>query len=520
MILAWLIALPLVAGALAWLAARRSADACRALALGALAAELALVLGFWLATPDGPGQPALLAELDVPWIPRFGISLHLALDGLSFVLVLLTLFLGLVGVACSWTEIHEHVGFFHASLLWSVAGVLGVFLALDLFLFFFFWEVMLVPMYFLIAIWGHENRVYSAIKFFIFTQASSLLMLASIVALAYLHYTGTGAWSFDYFDLLAVEPAPNVAMLLMLGFFVAFAVKLPVVPLHTWLPDAHTDAPTAGSVLLAGILLKTGAYGLIRFVVPLFPDAAARFAPAAFTLAVLGILYGAVLAFAQTDFKRLVAYTSVSHLGFVLLGVFAWNEAALQGAVMQMVAHGFATGGLFVIAGALQERLHTRDMGRMGGLWSELPRMGTAALFFAIAALGLPGLGTFVGEFLVLLGAFAVAPVYAVLAALGLIAAAVYSLALIQRSFHGRLERRVQARDFGAREVAYVAAMAVGLVLLGVRPQPVLDTTRPALLALMPPPGSFAPGDGEAPVADREAGAGDAAAAAGAAEPR
>src|SRR5690606_6913289 len=345
-------------------------------------------------------------------------------------------------------------------------------------------EVMLVPMYFLIAIWGHENRVYSALKFFIFTQASSLLMLASIVGLAYLHYASTGAWTFDYFDLLGTETAGDVAMLLMLGFFVAFAVKLPAVPLHTWLPDAHTDAPTAGSVILAGVLLKTGAYGLIRFVVPLFPAAAAELAPVAMALAVAGILYGAVLAFAQTDFKRLVAYTSVSHLGFVLLGVFAWNEAALQGAVMQMIAHGLSTGGLFLIAGSLQERLHTRDMRRMGGLWAALPTMGAIALFFAIASLGLPGLGNFVGEFLVLLGAFAASRTFAVLGALGLIAAVVYSLALIQRSFHGDLRTPLHAADFGRREMSYMAALIVLLVWLGVRPQPVLDTAAPALGAL------------------------------------
>src|SRR5690606_8591798 len=282
----------------------------------------------------GTARPGWLVEAEWAWIPRFGIGFHVAMDGLSLVMVALTLFLGLVSVACSWTEITERVGFFHANLLWSLAGIVGVFVAVDLFLFFFLWELMLVPMYFLIAIWGHENRVYSAIKFFIFTQASSLLMLAAIVGLAFVARSATGEWTFNYFDLLGSELAPNVSMWLMLGFFIAFAVKLPMVPLHTWLPDAHTDAPTAGSVILAGILLKTGAYGLIRFVVPLCPDAAIRIAPLAMTLAVAGILYGAVLAFAQTDFKRLVAYTSVSHLGFVLLGVFSWNELALEGAVM------------------------------------------------------------------------------------------------------------------------------------------------------------------------------------------
>ena len=486
MILAWLIAVPLVAGALAWLGARQSARLCRWIALLALGADLALLAAIWLNAPaiDPTVRPGWLVEAEQPWIPRFGIGFHLAMDGLSLLMVALTLVLGIISVACSWTEIRERVGFFHANLLWSIAGVVGVFVALDLFLFFFLWEVMLVPMYFLIAVWGHENRIYSAIKFFIFTQASSLLMLAAIVGLAFVNASSTGEWTFNYFDLLGIELAPNVAMWLMLGFFIAFAVKLPVVPLHTWLPDAHTDAPTAGSVILAGILLKTGAYGLIRFVVPLFPDAAMRIAPLAMALAVAGILYGAVLAFAQTDFKRLVAYTSVSHLGFVLLGVFAWNELALQGAVMEMIAHGLSTGGLFAVAGALQERLHTRDMGRMSGLWAQLPRMGATGLFFAIASLGLPGLANFVAEFLVLVGTWPVAPAFTAVAATGLIAAAIYSLVLIQRSFHGPPRREVRAADFDRREMAYSAAMIAVLIWLGLQPQPVLDAARPTFEAL------------------------------------
>ncbi len=483
MILAWLIAVPLVAGALAWLGARQSARLCRWIALLALGADLALLAAIWLNAPaiDPTVRPGWLVEAEQPWIPRFGIGFHLAMDGLSLLMVALTLVLGIISVACSWTEIRERVGFFHANLLWSIAGVVGVFVALDLFLFFFLWEVMLVPMYFLIAVWGHENRIYSAIKFFIFTQASSLLMLAAIVGLAWLNAAATGEWTFNYFALLDTELAPGAAMWLMLGFFVAFAVKLPAVPVHTWLPDAHTDAPTAGSIILAGVLLKTGAYGLIRFVVPLFPEAAMWIAPLVMALAVVGILYGAVLAFAQTDFKRLVAYTSVSHLGFVLLGIFAWNELALQGAIMGMIAHGFSTGGLFAVAGALQERLHTRDMRTMGGLWARWPRMGAIALFFAIASLGLPGLANFVAEFLVLLGTFPVEPAAAVLAAAGLIFAAVYSLALVQRSFHGAARREPRAADFDRREMAWSAAMIVALVWLGLRPQPVFDTARPTL---------------------------------------
>jgi NADH-quinone oxidoreductase subunit M len=442
------------------------------------------VVRLWVGAPVPAAlapQGAWLEQLQWAWIPRFGVSFHLAMDGLSLLLVALTAFLGIISVLCSWSEIRERVGFFHFNLLWSLAGVVGVFLALDLFLFFFFWEVMLVPMYFLIAVWGHENRSYSAIKFFIFTQASSLLMLAAILALVFVHEGATGQLTFDYLALLGTSMPAAVGLWLMLGFFVAFAVKLPAVPLHTWLPDAHTDAPTAGSVILAGVLLKTGAYGLIRFAVPLFPQAAKSFAPVAMALGVAGIIYGAMLAFAQQDFKRLVAYTSISHLGFVLLGVFAWNELALQGSVMQMLAHGLSTGALFAVAGALQERLHTRDMDRMGGLWASVPRMGAITLFFAIASLGLPGLGNFVGEFLILLGAFAASRLFTVLAALGLITAVVYALILMQRSFQGQPHEGVRLADFSPREMGYMCAMIVLLAWLGLYPQPVLDVVQPAL---------------------------------------
>jgi NADH-quinone oxidoreductase subunit M len=272
-----------------------------------------------------------------------------------------------------------------------------------------------------------------------------------------------------------------VAMWLMLGFFAAFAVKLPVVPFHTWLPDAHTEAPTAGSVILAGLLLKTGAYGLLRFTVPLFPDAAQAFAPVAMGLGVIGILYGGVLAFAQTDLKRLVAYSSVSHLGFVLLGIFAWNALALEGAVMQMLAHGVTTGALFILVGALQERLHTRDMRRMGGLWTTLPRFGAFGLFFAIASLGLPGLGNFVGEFLVLLGTYRVSIPMTALASLGLVVATIYSLALVQQPFHGQAREQWNVQDLSSRSLAVLGILIAVQVWLGLYPVPVLETAGQAL---------------------------------------
>jgi NADH-quinone oxidoreductase subunit M len=481
-ILFTLIAIPVLAGILAWSAERLAPQAPRWLAGLAMAFETSLLLWLWT-LPVAPNQ-LWISEVHLDWIPRFGITFHLVADGLSVLLLLLTAALGLVAVACSWTEIRERVGFFHFCLLWSLAGAIGVFLAVDLFLFFFFWEVMLVPMYFLIAVWGHEHRNYAAIKFFLFTQGSGLLMLVSIVVLAIAHFLDTGRLSFDYFDLLGAELPPEIGLPLMLGFFLAFAVKLPVVPLHTWLADAHTEAPTAGSVILAGVLLKTGAYGLIRFAVPLFPAASQAFAPVAMGLGVLGILYGALLAFGQNDLKRLIAYTSVSHMGFVLLGIYAWNALALNGAVIQMLAHGLSTGGLFVLVGALQERIGTRDLARLGGLWAATPQLAAWGLFLAVASLGLPGLANFVGEFLVLLGAFREHPALVVAAALGLVAAAAYALIMVQRAFHGDNVEGWKMRDFDARENVLMIALAAGIVGFGLFPQPLLATAAMALARL------------------------------------
>ena len=484
MMLVWLIVIPLVAGILAWLAARWNMEAPRWISLAAAGLNLLLTLAVWTGGDHAVGSGATavwLAEVDAPWIPRFGIHVHLAVDGLSLLMLVLTFFIGVMSVLCSWTEIRERIGFFHFNLMWMLAGIGGVFLALDLFLFYFAWELMLIPMYFLIAIWGHENRIYAAIKFLLFTQLSGLLMLIAILALYFLHYQATGVYTFQYGDLLGTPLSERAEWWIMLGFVIAFLVKLPAVPLHSWLPDAHSQASTAGSVILAGLLLKTGAYGLLRFVVPLFPNGARWFTPVALVLAVSGIIYGAVMAFSQTDLKRLVAYTSVSHMGFVLLGIFSWNPFGLQGAVMSMVCHGLSTGALFILVGALSERIHTRDMGRMGGLWTTAPRLSGAALFFALASLGLPGLGDFVGEFLVLLGSYQRNVGMTVVAALGILASTFYALRLVQRVCHGENTQHWQFADLSPREAVIVAPMIAALLWLGMYPQPVLSTFAPAM---------------------------------------
>lgn len=485
-----LIILLLLGGGFAWLSERMGSHVPARVSLAVLLLACGLFVALVRDKMDpssmlaANANPWLLME-SYTWIPRFGINVILAMDGMSLLLVALTLLLGVVAVVASWTEVKTRSGFFQANLLWTLAGTVGVFLALDLFLFFLFWEVMLVPMYLLIAIWGHEDRARAAMKFFIFTQASGLLMLLSILIAAVAHVNQTGEWSFAYEDWLATPLTGMPAVWAFVGFLLAFLVKLPAFPVHSWLPDAHTQAPTAGSVILAGVLLKTGAYGLLRFGVPLFPEVAEAHAPFMLIIGVAGILYGAILAYAQTDFKRLVAYSSVSHMGFVLLGIFAWNALAWSGAVLQMVAHGLSTAALFMIAGALQERLHTRKLSEMGGLWRAMPRMGAMAMFFIVASVGLPGLGNFMAEFLVMAGLWQAWPIICAVAALGLVTGAVYSLWLLQQAFHGPLaDKNEGLRDFSARDMAALGVLVIGLLWLGLYPQPVLNLAAPTLNAL------------------------------------
>jgi NADH-quinone oxidoreductase subunit M len=483
MILVWLILLFILTGLLAWLTGRWNNTLPRIISLIGALIQFLLVLSLCF-KPYLKGEEWILQYTHI-WIPAFGIQIKLAVDGISLLMLLLTSFLGILSILVSWKEITKSVGFFHFNLLFILAGITGVFLSLDLFLFYFSWEVMILPMYFLINIWGNENRVYAAYKFFLFTQASGLLMLLSILGLYFIHGRATGIFTFDYEQLIGTEMASQTAFLLMLGFVIAFIVKLSTVPFHSWLPDAHTQAPTAGSVILAGLLLKTGAYGLIRFVLPLFPQASHQFASIAMILGVISILYGAKLAFAQTDLKRLVAYISVSHMGFVLLGIYAFNEIAMQGVMMQIVAHGISTGALFILVGILHERIHTRDIHEMGGLWETVPKMGVIGLIFVLASLGLPGLGNFVAEILILLGAFFANKTLTILATLGLIASTIYALRIMQKVFYGKKHKQWEIVDFNVREMIVMLSLVIVIIWLGLFPNTVLHISKRNVRALI-----------------------------------
>ena len=521
-----LIVIPLAGGLAALLAGYLSGRAARWIALITALACLGLAISLWApGFASSTTTARWLQQVDVAWIPQAGVRFHLAVDGLSLIMLMLTFAVTALAVASSGRTAVRRAGLFYFTILWAGAGLAGVFMALDLFLFYFFFELMLVPLYFLVAFWGHENRTRAAIKFVIYTQGASLLMLVAILALYFIHGRASGTFTFDYLQLLGTPLSFWTGLLLMLGFFVAFAVKLPAFPLHGWLPDAHTQAPTAGSVLLAGILIKVGAYGMMRFMFPLFPQASTRLTQVGLWLGVVGIFYGAVLAYAQSDLKRMIAYTSVSHMGFVLLGIFAWNELALQGVVLQIVCHAFSTGGLFIVAGSLDERLGTREIGRMGGLWSRLPRLGGVTMFLAMAALGLPALGNFVAEFLILLGVFRVSIPAAVVAATGLVAATVYALLLVQRVFHGgAAQGRAGGEPAGAQagvppinstprrladlstgEIIVMAAIVIVLLWLGLYPQALIRTAGQSTGWLLDVSGS-PPATGQVPESTAPAG--------------
>ena len=416
------------------------------------------------------------------WIPVFGVSYAVGVDGISLFLVVLTGFLTPIALLCSWESVHQQTRAFCMCILVLESAMIGVFVSLDLFLFYIFWDAMLIPMYFLIGIWGYDRRVYAAIKFMLYTMAGSVLMLLAILGLAVLHSQQTGSYSFDLLKLYELSIPSSLQFWFFLAFALAFAIKVPLFPFHTWLPDAHVQAPTAGSVILAGVLLKMGTYGLVRFAFPLFPEAATAFAPYLAFLAVVGIIYGALVAMVQPDMKKLVAYSSVSHLGFVVLGITAMNTQGMQGAVYQMLNHGISTGGLFLIVGMLSDRRHTRLISEFGGLKTVMPRLVAAFLILTLSSIGLPGLNGFVGEFLILLGAFAWNPTFAAFAATGVILSATYMLWMFQRVNYGPVsEKNASLPDLTPREWALLVPVIAMTIVMGVLPNLFLAPMGPSI---------------------------------------
>jgi NADH-quinone oxidoreductase subunit M len=417
---------------------------------------------------------------DLPWIEAFGMRYTMGVDGLSAVLVLLTTLLSAVSIFYSWVPIQKRVKEYYVALLLLMVGMLGVFVSLDLFLFYVFWEISLIPMYLIIGIWGGPRRIYATVKFVIYTLVGSLLMLVAILAVAIAHGNETGTFTFSYEALRGFAYADALQALAFVAFFLAFAIKVPMWPLHTWLPDAHVEAPTAGSILLAGVLLKLGGYGFLRFSIPLLPDAAVSFAPIIIGLAVIAILYGALVAMVQPDMKKLVAYSSVSHMGFVMLGAFVFNTQGLQGAAFTMISHGITTGALFLLVGIIYDQTHDRQIAHMGGLGARLPHYAAIFGLFTFASIGLPGLSGFVGEFLVILGAFRFNGWVAAATMLVVIASAVYMLWMFQRVFFtvpSDWMRRwwPSLRDMSRNEWIALAPLIVLVVGLGVYPGPVLE---------------------------------------------
>ena len=416
------------------------------------------------------------------WIRAYGIDYFVGVDGLSLFLVLLTTFLGPIVILASWSisaRVKEYLFF----MLLLETGMLGAFVALDLFLFYVFWEVMLVPMYFLIGVWGGPRRIYAALKFVLFTMAGSLLMLVAIIYLATRNSQVTQVLTFDLLKIYNLQLPYEEQIWLFLAFALSFAIKVPLFPFHTWLPDAHVEAPTAGSVILAGVLLKLGTYGFLRFAIPLFPEAALAAAPFIIALAVIGIVYGAMVAMMQADLKKLVAYSSVSHLGFVMLGLFAFNLQGIQGAIYQMLNHGLSTGALFLIVGMIYERRHTRMIDDFGGLWKQMPIFSAFFLVVTLSSIGLPGLNGFVGEFLILLGSFQASPFWTAGAASGVVLGAIYMLWMFRRVIFGPLSRpeNQNLKDIGAREIAILIPILILIFFMGIYPRPFLARMQPAV---------------------------------------
>jgi NADH-quinone oxidoreductase subunit M len=484
-ILTVLIFLPSLAALIAMAMNRERPKALLGFAIAA--STVVFVLSLWLFVGVDPANPDMQLVEETSWIPKIGAGYKVGVDGLSLLLVLLTTFLTPICLLSSWNSIQEKVKEYVIAMLVLETGMIGVFLALDLFLFYIFWEVMLVPMYFIIGIWGGPRKVYAAIKFVLFTLAGSVLMLVGILVLYFMHASQTGVYTFDLGQLYATSIPLKPQLYLFGAFFLAFAIKVPLFPLHTWLPDAHVQAPTAGSVILAGVLLKMGTYGLLRFCLPLFPQASLELTPYVIALAVIGIVYGALVSMVQKDIKSLVAYSSVSHLGFVVLGIFIANVQATQGSVIQMINHGLSTGALFLIVGMIYERRHTRLISEFGGVASKIPVFTVFFLIVMLSSIGLPGLNGFVGEFLILAGTFRENIPMATVAATGVILAAGYMLWMYRRVMHGEITNPENEKlvDLSGREKMVLIPVVLVIFAIGVFPRAFLSRTEATVVKVV-----------------------------------
>jgi len=476
---------PMIGALLVLLLPREQVDGARRAALAFSLVTFLLSLALWAGFRPDTAEFQFLEQK--PWIPDWGIQYLVGIDGVSLFLVLLTTFLTPLVILFSFGDIQKRVKEYFFFMLMLETGMIGAFISLDLFLFYVFWELMLVPMYFIIGIWGGQRRVYASIKFLLYTLTASLLMLLAILYLVGAHARGGAPTTFDVRLLYDVTLSPVEQGWLFAAFALAFAVKVPMFPLHTWLPDAHVEAPTGGSVILAGVMLKLGTYGFLRFAMPLFPDAMAAATPFMLGLAVVGIIYGALVAMVQPDLKKLVAYSSVSHLGFVMLGLFAVNVTGIEGAIYQMLNHGLSTGALFLLVGMIYERRHTRQIADFGGLWKPIPRYAAVFLLVTFSSIGLPGLNGFVGEFLILLGAFGTSRLATALASTGLVLGAVYMLWMFQRVVFGPLrhEENSTLEDLRPREIAVLVPVVAMIVIMGVYPAPFLKIMEPSVKALV-----------------------------------
>jgi NADH-quinone oxidoreductase subunit M len=480
MSLVLLISILVLGGVIAWIAGKINSSLPKYIALASIVATFVVACNMWgLLSVNASDLSIWKANYSHPWISLYGINFHLALDGFGYIMILLTLFLGLIAIILSWCSIDKKTGFYFFNLLFMLAGIVGIFLAVDLFLFYFFWEVMLIPLYFIMLIWGYEGNKKASFKFLLYTQASGLLMLIAILGLHFIHGKSSLSYTFELEYLLGTYITPIAGTLLFLGFIAAFFVKLAIVPFHGWLPDAFQSSPVA--VNITGLLIKTGALGILRFAIPLFPEAATNLSIIFMAIGVVGIVYGAFMAFSQTNLFRLIAYSTISHMGFIVLGLFSFNEIAFYGVVVQMVASALSTSALLIIASSIVKKTGTADLTALGGMWTKTPVLSGLTLVFTMATLGLPGSINFVAEFLILAGSFKSNILLTSIAGIGLVAAAIYSLRMLQRIVYGKSESEGIIPEISLVRKTILGVLIVLVIGFGLYPKPIIDKVKPTI---------------------------------------